>query len=447
MHKILSRLVVYRMTDNDSILNQLAEVCRLFESGQYNREDLISRVLLQINRLLLLSTQYGFDHNLWHNYLAFLLAVTETPFSLVYEKAAKQKGTVNTLATRDFLLFKKLFDYDFSKLEEALGLDCFSMISHYQAVKKDQSRYNAEVSEKIKELSEAIGQAQNEQTIFQIVTGFYRRHGVGLLGLNRAFYVRSNGSVPVLEPITNAVDVRLKDLIGYEHQKQQLIANTEAFIYGGKANNLLLYGDSGTGKSTCVKAILNEYHQEGLRIIEIYKHQLKDLPAVISMIKNRNYRFIIFMDDLSFEDFETDFLYLKAIIEGGIEVTPDNVLIYATSNRRHLIRETWADRNESSDIHYSDTAEEKISLFNRFGVTIRFDRPNREEYLSIVYGLAAQYPQIQLTKDEIAEQALRWATWHGSFSGRRARQFINDLLGQSVLENQSLPGNTEAFSG
>ena len=147
-------------------------------------------------------------------------------------------------------------------------------------------------------------------------------------------------------PINNTEDVRLDDLIGYEIQKQKIVENTEAFVAGRKANNALLFGDSGTGKSTTIKAIINEYYDQGLRMIEIYKHQFQDLSQVISQIKNRNYRFIIYMDDLSFEEFETEYKYLKAVIEGGLEIKPDNVLIYATSNRRHLIRETWTDRTD-----------------------------------------------------------------------------------------------------
>lgn len=442
MHRILSRMVVYRMSDQDSILYQLADVCRELLEGQFDQEELAGRVLSQFHRLLDLATQYGFDKNLWHQYLAWLIATTETPFSLTCEKTGARPGSVNTLAIRDFKLFKELFNFDFTQLEATLNLDCFTIMSHYSAIRKDRKTYNAEVSEKIQILSDAIAAAEDEQAVFQVVTAFYKNFGVGLFGLNKVFRLAGTGDPLVLLPISNTVDVRLHDLIGYERQKEQLVANTEAFIHGGKANNLLLYGDSGTGKSTCVKAILNEYHLHGLRIIELYKHQLQSLSAVISLIKNRNYRFIIFMDDLSFEDFETEFKHLKAVIEGGMEVTPDNVLIYATSNRRHLIRETWADRGASAsanDIHYTDTVEEKISLVNRFGVTIRFDRPGRDDYLQIVQGIASRYPQIRLSGEDLTAAALQWAQWHGNLSGRRAQQFINHLLGQSDLPADRSP--------
>jgi hypothetical protein len=433
MHHLIPQLILYRDLASDSILGQLADLCRRFASGAYEPEALIADCYTQIHQLLERATQYGFDQNLWHDYLAYLLASTETPFSLTCEKVGARAGSVNNLAKHDFKIFRELFNYDFGPLEKALHIDCFSTISQYQAIKKDQKTYNRNVSEKVRNLSQALAKAQDEQAVYQIVTDFYRDHGVGLLGLNKAFRLKSDDGPPELIPITNTVDVRLNDLIGYEMQKRMLIENTESFIAGKTSNNLLLYGDSGTGKSTCIKAILNQYHDHGLRIIEIYKHQFKDLASVISLIKNRNYRFIIYMDDLSFEDFEIEYKYLKAVIEGGMEITPDNVLIYATSNRRHLIRETWTDRKDavnSDDIHHSDTAEEKLSLVSRFGVTIRFDKPSQQEYLKIVQGIARRYPEIKLSEDELLREARQWGLWHGSFTGRRAQQFINHLLGQ-----------------
>ena len=225
----------------------------------------------------------------------------------------------------------------------------------------------------------------------------------------------------------------LDDLVGYEIQKKKLIDNTRAFVEGRSANNCLLFGDSGTGKSTSVKAILNEYYSKGLRMIEIYKHQFEDLSSVIAMIKNRNYRFIIYMDDLSFEEFEIEYKYLKAVIEGGLETKPDNVLIYATSNRRHLIRETWSDRSDMSkdELHHSDTMQEKLSLVARFGITINYSAPDQKEFMNIVKELAKKYPNITLTQDELVRQANMWELSHGGLSGRTAQQFITYLAGQS----------------
>lgn len=203
-------------------------------------------------------------------------------------------------------------------------------------------------------------------------------------------------------------------------------------MQGKKANNVLLFGDSGTGKSTSIKAIVNEFYPQGLRMIEIYKHQFQDLSAVIAQIKNRNYKFIIYMDDLSFEEFEIEYKFLKAVIEGGVETRPDNILIYATSNRRHLIKENWSDRDDvvnQNGMHRSDTMEEKLSLVNRFGVTINYSKPSQKEYFHIVTELAKK-AGITMTEKELCAEANKWELGHGGISGRTAQQFINYLLGK-----------------
>ena len=233
-----------------------------------------------------------------------------------------------------------------------------------------------------------------------------------------------------MEPITRIAHVKLSDLVGYEIAKKKLIDNTEAFVKGKEANNCLLFGDAGTGKSTSIKAIANEYYEDGLRLIEVYKHQFQDLNAIISMIKNRNYKFIIYMDDLSFEEFEIEYKYLKAVIEGGLEKKPENVLIYATSNRRHLIRENFSDKEEvREDMHTSDTVQEKLSLVARFGVSIYFGAPDKKQFQEIVKVLAKRY-HVALSEEELLAEANKWELSHGGLSGRTAQQFINYLLGQ-----------------
>ncbi len=200
---------------------------------------------------------------------------------------------------------------------------------------------------------------------------------------------------------------------------------------GRRANNCLLFGDAGTGKSSCVKAIANEYYDRGLRIIELYKHQFQDLNSVISQVKNRNYKFIIYMDDLSFEDFEIEYKYLKAVIEGGLEKKPANVLIYATSNRRHLIRENYSDKEDrrTEDMHAGDTVQEKLSLVYRFGVSIFFCAPDKKQFQQIVKTLADRNG-INMEEEELYLEANKWELAHGGLSGRTAQQFIDYLLGQ-----------------
>lgn len=433
MYKIVSRLLIYGDMAKDSILMELADIIRKMDDGSQTKEELVTRVFTQMKHLLQVATDYGFDKNLWHNYLTFLLITNENPFSITCEKVGANEGSVNYFAKGDFKAFKALFDYDFSRLEEYLGVDCFSRISDYRAIGKKELMYNKNVSEKVQSLSAKLEQAADENEFFDCVTGFYKDFGVGMFGLNKAFRITpaEHGRVNFIA-INNMDTVMLDDLIGYEIQKKKLVDNTLAFVRGKKANNVLLFGDSGTGKSTSIKAIVNEFYPQGLRMIEIYKHQFQDLSAVIAQIKNRNYKFIIYMDDLSFEEFEVEYKFLKAVIEGGVETRPDNILIYATSNRRHLIKENWSDRDDvvnQNGMHQSDTMEEKLSLVNRFGVTINYSKPSQKEYFHIVIELAKK-AGLTMSEQELCAEANKWELSHGGISGRTAQQFINYLLGK-----------------
>lgn len=443
MYQLISKLVVYKNLGEDSLLIRLSELIKSFdrlpkddkqaEHTVIEKENIVSGIYTLVHELLDIATVNGFNTNLWHNYLAYLIISTENPFSITCEKVGAKEGTVNLFAKSDFKIFKELFDYDFDRIERELDINCFSVITNYKAIEKSSSRYNKNVSDKVRMISTRIENAMDENEIFTIVTNFYRDFGVGKFGLNKAFRIHKDNHRLTITPITNTQEVRLSDLVGYEIQKHKLIENTKAFVEGRKANNVLLFGDSGTGKSTSVKAILNEYYNQGLRMIEIYKHQFEDLSAVISQIKNRNYKFIIYMDDLSFEEFEIEYKYLKAVIEGGLETKPDNVLIYATSNRRHLIRETWNDRSDmekSEEIHRSDTMQEKLSLVARFGITINFSSPSKKEYLDIVDQLAKRQGNLPFTEDELFSEANKWELTHGGMSGRTAQQFINYLAGR-----------------
>jgi predicted AAA+ superfamily ATPase len=275
-----------------------------------------------------------------------------------------------------------------------------------------------------------LAESEDEYEFKTIITNFYKECGVGKFGLHKAFRIQQEENQPKIIPITNIQHVRLDHLVSYEIPKKKLIDNTEAFVNGKKANNCLLFGDAGTGKSSSVKAILNEYYDKGLRMIEVYKHQFQDLSSIIAQIKNRNYKFIIFMDDLSFEEFEIEYKYLKAVIEGGLEKRPDNVLIYATSNRRHLVREKFSDKEERrDDLHSSDTVQEKLSLAARFGVSIFFVAPDKKEYMNIVKTLAKKN-NIAMPEEELFLEANKWELSHGGLSGRTAQQFIDYLLGR-----------------
>ncbi len=433
MYREIAKLIMYGELDRECILYQFGEIFRRFDEKSSTKPELIKDIYTQLKRLLVVATDYGFSHNLWHNYLTFFMVTNENPFSLTCEKVGANDGSVNHFAKNDFRVFKNLFDFDFSAIEEALGIDCFSQLSDYRAIGKKELMYNKNVSEKIIALSAQLEQAADEHAFFDCVTAFYRDFGVGMFGLNKAFRIReqAQGTIEFL-PINNMDKVMLDDLVGYELQKKKLVDNTRAFVEGRKANNVLLFGDSGTGKSTSIKAIVNAFYPQGLRMIEIYKHQFKDLSNVIAQIKNRNYKFVIYMDDLSFEEFEVEYKFLKAVIEGGVETKPENILIYATSNRRHLIKETWNDRGDievDNGMHRSDTMEEKLSLVNRFGVTINYAKPSQKEYFHIVLELAHRQG-IVMSDEELKAEANKWELSHGGISGRTAQQFVNYLDGQ-----------------
>lgn len=428
MYREVSHLLLYGELKEDEILVRLGNIVRDWESGA-DRDELVRRCYREVKHLLDLATACGFDGNLWHCYLTWLLMTNENSFTRTCERVGPKEGSVNHFAKADLGVFRRLFDYSFDALEADLGIDCFSTLCHYQAIPKRERMYNRDISLQVQTLCHALEGAKDEEEMFRLVTDYYRQYGYGVFAMTRAFRIRRAGEDVEFLPISNIDRVMLSDLLGYETQKQELRRNTEAFLDGLPANNVLLYGDAGTGKSTSVKSLINEYYDRGLRIIEIYKHQFRDLSAVLGQIKNRNYRFIIFIDDLSFEENEVEYKFLKAVIEGGVETRPDNVLIYATSNRRHLIRETWNDRSDmehKGDVHRSDTMEEKLSLASRFGVSINFNAPTPKEYQQIVLELARR-AGVDMDEREMLIQANAWEIRHGGFSGRTAQQFVHYL--------------------
>ena len=433
-----NELMLYKNMEYGEILKDITFLIDNYESEFYNKEDLRGLLFDCINELLELSVSHGFEGNLWHTYLTFLLASDENAYSTSCEIVGEIEGSLNEIALHDFAIFKEMFDYDFEELEKSLDADSLKIIMDYKSGNSGGKVFNRRVRDRICDLSRALAATQNVDHFKRTLTQFYKEFGVGKLGLHKAFRVEhpENSDVEII-PITNIAHVHLDDLVGYEDAKKKLVDNTKAFVEGKKANNCLMFGDAGTGKSSSIKAILNQYYDQGLRMIEVYKHQFQDLNDVIAQIKNRNYKFIIYMDDLSFEEFEIEYKYLKAVIEGGLETKPDNVLIYATSNRRHLIRETWSDRSDMSqdELHRSDTMQEKLSLAARFGVTIGYYRPKQQEYFEIVKQLAKKYPQITLSEEELCLKANQWELSHGGISGRTATQFIANLAG-SVLQDE-----------
>lgn len=360
---------------------------------------------------------YGFSGSLWKTYLAWHLMFDENPFSLGCEYARPEKGGLYDLAFADIKVFWNLF---FNPPAEFAALGAFQPVRQI----KNAAR---EIGQKAVSLAHALQKTRNAAEFFETVIAFYERNGVGELGLNCAFELAEQEGAFRISPLSRVPEVHFSDLWGYAPQKKQIIENTEAFLEGKHANNVLLFGDAGTGKSTCIKALITEYSSRGLKIIEVYKHQFSHLKALIRALEKRNGRFLIYMDDLSFEEFEIEYKYLKAVIEGGLEPKPENVLIYATSNRRHLIRETWLDKNDrDEDLHHSDTEQEKLSLADRFGVSVCFVKPLLKEYNEIVLHLAKQRG-IQMEEEALLAAARAWSVSHAGTSGRVAKQFIDSL--------------------
>ena len=427
-------LIIYKNLEQEQILNDMTFLMENYNNEYYNEEDLKSLLFACTGSILELCVDHGFEGNLWHDYLTFLLANDENAYSTSCEIVGETGGSINKVALHDFAIFKELFDYDFSAMEASLGVDCVSMILDYTGSGTHGSVFNGRIRDRICALAKSLGQTKDAEEFKASVTQFYKEFGVGKLGLHKAFRVAHDEEGVHIVPITRIAHVQLDELVGYESAKKKLIDNTEAFVKGRRANNCLLFGDAGTGKSSSIKAILNKYYDQGLRMIEVYKHQFQDLNDVIAQIKNRNYKFIIYMDDLSFEEFEIEYKYLKAVIEGGLERKPDNVLIYSTSNRRHLIRESFRDKEErDEELHTNDTVQEKLSLVARFGVTIYFGKPAKKEFQEIVRQLAKRNG-IEMDEEKLLLEANRWELNHGGMSGRTAQQFIDYLLG---METQS----------
>lgn len=369
--------------------------------------------------------------NLWQNHILNLILLDENPFSLRCERQELNdvEEPLRRLVEKDMAHLQILHDFDFSPIEayikEKAGQDFTIMCSMKGAASLPYPKtyYGKRQEVKILLNSSPIWDAN-----INILAKFYNNMGCGDFAKYRAFKWVGIGEKGRLAGIPEPDPVRICDLIGYEEQKKEVLRNTRQFVKGFGANNMLLYGDRGTGKSSTIKALVHEFGEEGLRMVEVTKDQLRDLPYIVSILKKRPYRFIIFVDDLSFEEHETEYKYLKAILEGSLEPSPENVLIYATSNRRHLVREYHSDRAED-ELKSQDTLQEKLSLSDRFGITVVYLSPDKEKYLEIVEGIAKS-KGVDIEPNKLRELALKWELWHNSRSGRTARQFIEDLLGK-----------------
>ncbi len=426
MSKNIQSLMLYTNGYNYEILNDFialskkcsdSDACRAFAGSV-------------ASRILSTAIEFGFKSDAWQSYITLLIITSDNVFSRCCERRKIQDCTLTDFAMNDIKILYDLFFYDFSEMENNVALNYFSSLKNYRENTCVSCIKFPGASQRLNMLTSKLQMCKNADEFFDCICKFYEKYGFGNIGLNKSFRFDFTAGHISFEPVINSVITDLEDIIGYESQKQQLYANTKAFIDCKPANNVLLYGDSGTGKSTSIKAIADEFYEDGLRMIEVYKHQIERLPSLISFLSQKNYRFIIYLDDLSFEETETEYKYLKAVIDGGTQCRPENVLIYATSNRRHLIKETWKDRADSmsDDIHSGDTLEEKLSLASRFGLTIYYPKPGRDEYMNIVEQLAVKN-NIDIDLKTLYDKARVWEMHHGGISGRTAAQFIAYLLG------------------
>lgn len=350
----------------------------------------------------------------WQQHWLELIRCADNPFSRQAEFSGF-KGLSSTMlraAENDLHILGAIYKIDWQELLLRSGLD----VSLANAVPFVLPRdYPTEFP---------LSLSRNWTAAIEDLAEYYRKHSRGLLASCRALrWDQSSG----LQLVANPDPIGFDDLIGYKTQKEQICNNTEQFLRGEPANNTLLYGNRGTGKSSMIKALLNRYQSKKLALVEVNRADLAGLPLLTAQLRQYNLYFIVFIDDLSFEDYETEYKGLKAVMEGSLEGRAPNVLIYATSNRRNLIRESFADRNYMDDeIHARDTMEEKLSLADRFGLTITFPTPSQQQYLEIVEALAAKR-DLHMDPELLRRRALEWERAHHGPSGRTARQFLDSL--------------------
>ena len=352
----------------------------------------------------------------WQSHLVGRLLDCETPFSLAAERGEMSLSLVEQ-ARRDLRTLQELFEIEALPLLEMVE-GAAPGLGGVWVPWTDQERAGGESPRFA--LARKLLASGDWGDLAELLADYYASHGAGLFGRYSAFRWREDGLQAVEEPDP----VRLVELVGYEREREPLLENTRRFLAGLPAHHVLLYGLPGAGKSSTVKAVLNEYADRGLRLVEVAKEDLGELPRVLETLRGRGPRFVLFVDDLSFEEHEVEYKSLKALLEGSIERTPENVRVYATSNRRNLVRERFSERED--DVHARDTVQEKLSLAARFGLRITFSVPDQGRYLEIIARLVRQRG-IEVPEGELVERAMLWDRWHAGRSGRTARQFVDEL--------------------
>ena len=418
------RLLFYDNIRNDEIMKMASKIVRGVDAAHAAGQDSeagcsreeVEDMYYELQRRILADMPVGDTQGTyWENYIYRLIAESENTFSLKAERGELDDITAE-LAAADITDIKEMLNVDWNKVAEHFDDgECVCAIMPHIAEDGRASQIKAV-------FDEVDGTPEASRTAVEALSAYYRKNFCGILGKFKAFIWDGK-----LVGVKNQDPVTFDDLIGYEFQQQQLIRNTEVFVHGRKSNNVLLYGDKGTGKSSSVKALLNKFGDEGLRMINVPKSRIFDISEIMELVSGRGCKFIIFIDDLSFEDTEIEYKHFKSVLDGGVEVQPDNVLLYVTTNRRNLVKETWKDRNDTDgEVHMSDGIHERQSLADRFGLKITFTAPDKELYTEIVKSIAEKQG-LDIDDEKLMAEANKWDMRQTSRSGRSAKQFITHI--------------------
>lgn len=397
---LLSNLIVYRNLLNDEIIKSYDDLCQKYM--KINVLESKTEYLSKYYELCSELVKNGFDSI--NDYLANKILIDENTFSLSCEMGQVISDKIKKAVTHDLLLFKKIFDLPLRGIAASAG--------------DNDNFINYAINEKIVD----VFRTGRTDEIYEYMHDEYSSLGCGQYRNNYVFSVDENGSIV---PVNNFNPVTMENIYGYSSQKNKIINNTEKFISNKYALNALLVGDSGTGKSTAVKALIPMFMDKKLRLIEVEKEKLYHISKIIETLKNRGMYYIIFIDDLSFESNENSYKYLKSAVEGSIYEQPQNILFYVTSNRKHLIKESMIERE--NEIHIRDAINEQTSLSDRFGLTILYNEPNQQEYFEIALGLADKFNIKYSDKEQFLAEAKKFAMQNGGRTGRTALQFVKNF--------------------